>query len=97
MRLSDIPRPLIAPLQTIEMGSGQPPLMLHAPHHDGRCNAHGLSRRNQLIRSEAIDFGLMLFIHSSEAIHDRGLVNQVRSLVLCRRLKEIRDRSRLSH
>ena len=74
MRLSDIHRPLIAHLQTIEMGSGQPPLMLHTPHHNARCNAQGRSRRNQLIRSEAIGFGLILLIHSSEAIHKGGLL-----------------------
>ena len=76
MRLSDILQPLIAHLQAIEMGSGQPPLMLHAPHHDARSNAQGRSRRNQLIRSEAIGFGLMLFIHTIETIHKHGLVSQ---------------------
>jgi hypothetical protein len=44
-----LPRPLIAHPQAIEMGSGQPPLMLHTPHHDARSNAVGCSRRNQLI------------------------------------------------
>ena len=34
------------------------------------------SRRHQLIVGEAIGFGLMRFIHSSEAIHEGGLVNQ---------------------
>ncbi len=92
MRLSDILQPLIAHLQTIEMGSGQPPLMLQPPHHDSRCNAEGRggclqllfgaqplelqsrSGRNQLIRGEAIGFGLMLYIHTIEAIHKGGLL-----------------------
>ena len=34
----------------------------------------GSRRRNQLIRSEAIGFGLMLFMHSIEAIHEGGLL-----------------------
>ena len=66
--------------------------MLHAPHHDARCNAQGRggslqllfgaqplelmgsSRRNQLIRSEAIGFGLMLLIHVIEAINEGGFL-----------------------
>ena len=76
--------------------------MLHAPHHDARCNAQGRggclqllfgaqplellgsSRRYQLIRSEAIGFGLMLFIHTIEAIHEGGLlavIEEVASLM----------------
>ena len=91
--VSNICRPVKAHLQAIEMGSGQPPLMLQPPHHDARCNAQGRGgvlqllfsaqplellgscRRNQLIRSEAIGFGLMLFIHTIESIHKGGLVN----------------------
>ena len=90
--VSNIYRPVIAHLQTIEMASGQPPLMLHPLHQDTRCNAEarggvlhllfgaqplelqGRSRRNQLIRGETIGFGLLLIIHTIEAIHKRGLL-----------------------
>ena len=34
----------------------------------------GRSRRNQMIRSEAIGFGLLLIIHTIEAIHKRCLL-----------------------